>query len=49
VQELIKRTIAQAAADGYVTTLLGRRRPIPELRASNRQTRSLGERLASTP
>ena len=46
VQELIKRTIAQAAADGYVTTLLGRRRPIPELRASNRQTRSLGERLA---
>jgi DNA polymerase-1 len=46
VQELIKRTIAQAAADGYVTTLLGRRRPVPELRASNRQTRSLGERLA---
>ena len=46
VQEFIGRTIAQAAADGYVTTLLGRRRPIPELRASNRQTRSLGERLA---
>lgn len=46
VQELIARTVAQAAADGYVTTLLGRRRPIPELRASNRQTRSLGERLA---
>jgi DNA polymerase-1 len=46
VQELIARTIAQAAADGYVTTLLGRRRSIPELRASNRQTRSLGERLA---
>jgi DNA polymerase-1 len=46
VQELIARTIGQAAADGYVTTLLGRRRSIPELRASNRQTRSLGERLA---
>jgi len=46
VQEFIARTIAQAAADGYVTTLLGRRRPVPELRASNRQTRSLGERLA---
>src|SRR5882672_5803966 len=46
VQELIGRTVAHAAADGYVTTLLGRRRPIPELRASNRQTRSLGERLA---
>ena len=46
VRELIARTIADAAADGYVTTLLGRRRAIPELRASNRQTRSLGERLA---
>jgi DNA polymerase-1 len=46
VQELIARTVAQASADGYVTTLLGRRRPIPELRAANRQTRSLGERLA---
>jgi DNA polymerase-1 len=46
VQEFIARTIAQAAAEGYVTTLLGRRRPIPELRAANRQTRSLGERLA---
>ena len=46
VQELIERTVAQAAAEGYVTTLLGRRRPIPELRASNWATRSLGERLA---
>jgi DNA polymerase I len=46
VQELIQRTVAEAAADGYVTTLLGRRRPIPELRASSWQTRSLGERLA---
>jgi DNA polymerase I len=46
VQDFIARTVAQASADGYVTTLLGRRRPIPELRASNRQTRSLGERLA---
>jgi len=46
VQEYIERTIESARADGYVTTLLGRRRPIPELRASNWQTRSLGERLA---
>ena len=46
VRELIARTIADAAEDGYVTTLLGRRRAIPELRAANRQTRSLGERLA---
>jgi DNA polymerase-1 len=46
VQNFIQRTIEQAARDGYVTTLFGRRRPVPEIRASNRQTRSLGERLA---
>ena len=46
VQNFIQRTIEQAARDGYVTTLLGRRRPVPEIRASNRQTRALGERLA---
>jgi DNA polymerase I len=46
VQDFIQRTIEQATREGYVTTLLGRRRPVPEIRASNRQTRSLGERLA---
>jgi len=46
VQDFIERTIEQAERDGYVTTLLGRRRPVPEIRASNRQTRGLGERLA---
>ncbi len=46
VQDFIQRTIEQATEDGYTTSLLGRRRPVPELRASNRQTRSLGERLA---
>jgi DNA polymerase-1 len=46
VQDFIDRTIEQAKEDGYVTTLLGRRRPVPEIRAMNRQTRSLGERLA---
>jgi DNA polymerase I len=46
VNEFIAETIAQAKADGFVTTLLGRRRPIPELRATQWQTRSLGERLA---
>jgi DNA polymerase-1 len=46
VQDFIARTIEQAARDGYVTSLLGRRRPVPEIRAANRQTRSLGERLA---
>jgi DNA polymerase I len=46
VQDFIQRTIEHAQEDGYSTSLLGRRRPVPELRASNRQTRSLGERLA---
>src|SRR5213078_4664468 len=46
VQDFIQRTIEQAGRDGYVTTLFGRRRPVPEIRASNRQTRALGERLA---
>jgi DNA polymerase-1 len=46
VQAFIARTIVQAAEDGYSTTLLGRRRPVPELRASNRQTRGFGERVA---
>jgi DNA polymerase-1 len=46
VQDFIQRTIEQAERDGYVTTLLGRRRPVPEIRAHNRQTHALGERLA---
>ena len=46
VQDFIQRTIEQAERDGYVTTLLGRRRPIPEIRVRNRQMRALGERLA---
>ena len=46
VQDFIARTIEEASRDGYVTSLLGRRRPVPEIRASSRQTRSLGERLA---
>jgi DNA polymerase-1 len=46
VQDFIQRTVEQAERDGYATSLMGRRRPVPELKASNRQTRSLGERLA---
>jgi DNA polymerase-1 len=46
VREFMDRTIAQAAEEGYVSTLMGRRRPITELRARNWQTRKLGERLA---
>jgi len=46
VQEFITSTITSATNDGYVSTLFGRMRRIPELRARQRQTRLLGERLA---
>jgi DNA polymerase-1 len=46
VKQFIATTIEQATENGYVTTLMGRRRQIPELRARNRQVRQLGERLA---
>jgi DNA polymerase-1 len=38
--------IDQAEADGYVTTIMGRRRPMPELLSRNEQQRRLGERMA---
>jgi DNA polymerase-1 len=46
VKRFIDETIAAAAERGYVTTLMGRRRNIPELRSGNPQRRGLGERLA---
>ncbi len=46
VQAFISRTIEETAERGYALTLLGRQRPIPELRAKNRQVHQLGERLA---
>ncbi len=46
VRDFIEQTIARATTDGYVTTLFGRIRRIPELRARQFQTRQLGERLA---
>ncbi|CAN5569674.1 DNA polymerase I [soil metagenome] len=46
VQAYIVEMVEKAREDGYVTTLLGRRRPIPELKSGRPQTRSQGERLA---
>lgn len=46
VQDFIKATIEQAKDEGFATTLMGRRRAIPELRSSQHVTRQLGERLA---
>ena len=42
--------VAKAKEDGYVTTLFGRRRDLPELKSSNFNIRSFGERVAlNTP
>jgi DNA polymerase-1 len=46
VRAFRERVIEEAQEDGYVTTLMGRRRAIPELRSGNPNTRRLGERLA---
>jgi DNA polymerase-1 len=46
VHAFMTSTIEEAKERGYVTTLFGRRRQIPELRARNYQVRTLGERLA---
>jgi DNA polymerase-1 len=46
VHEFMTRTIEEATEIGHVTTLYGRRRQIPELKARNYQVRTLGERLA---
>lgn len=50
VQNYMHETIAFGQEHGYVKTLFGRRRPLPELAATNRITRSFGERVAmNTP
>jgi DNA polymerase-1 len=46
VRAFREEVIERAQEEGYVTTLMGRRRPIPELRSGNPNTRRLGERLA---
>ncbi|HYG78549.1 MAG TPA: DNA polymerase I [Planctomycetota bacterium] len=46
VRRCIDEIIARACEQGYVTTVLGRRRFVPQLKASDRTTRALGERLA---
>jgi DNA polymerase-1 len=46
VHEFMTGTIEQAKEIGFVTTIYGRRRQIPELKARNYQVRTLGERLA---
>ncbi|CAG0970356.1 partial DNA polymerase I, partial [Gammaproteobacteria bacterium] len=47
VREWLDDTIATAHANGYVTTLLGRRRYVPELSSNNVTDRAYGERIAA--
>jgi DNA polymerase-1 len=46
IRLFIDKCIADARRDGYVETILGRRRPITELRSRNRQQVAFGERIA---
>ncbi len=46
IDRFLQQCVQQASDHGYVTTLTGRRRAIPEIYATNRRRRSLGERLA---
>jgi len=50
VRAYMERTIAEARASAEVVTLLGRRRPLPEIRATRAQDRNYAERIArNTP
>lgn len=46
VKEFLDKLVADAKENGYVTTMFGRRRPVPELASSNFMQRSFGERVA---
>ena len=46
VKEYIDETLLNARETGYVETMFGRRRYVPELQSSNHQMRNAGERMA---
>jgi DNA polymerase-1 len=46
VRDYIDRTLAEGRQRGYVSTLLGRRRYLPELRSGNPVARNAAERMA---
>ena len=46
VRQYMTDVVAKAEQDGYVQTLMHRRRALPELKSSNFNTRSFGERVA---
>lgn len=46
VKTFLDKLVEDAKEKGYVTTMFGRRRPVPELSSSNFMQRSFGERVA---
>ncbi|NMB43522.1 MAG: DNA polymerase I [Clostridiales bacterium] len=46
IKAFLDGLVAKGKEEGYVTTIFGRRRPIPELKSSNFMQRSFGERIA---
>ena len=46
IKSFLDGLVADGKKDGYVTTMFGRRRPVPELSSSNYMQRSFGERVA---
>ena len=46
VKSFLDAAVEKAKEDGFVTTMFGRRRPVPELKSSNFMQRSFGERVA---
>ena len=46
VKHYMENVVEQARADGYVETLMNRRRDLPEIKASNHNMRAFGERVA---
>ena len=46
VKEFLDHTVESAGEDGFVTTMFGRRRPLPEILSSNFMQRSFGKRVA---
>lgn len=46
VKKFLDKLVEDAKQNGYVTTMFGRKRPVPELSSSNFMQRSFGERVA---
>ena len=46
IKGFLDSLVEKGKEDGYVTTMFGRRRPIPELKSGNFMQRSFGERIA---